>query len=85
MSRMREEYLKSGDPNVAVENSLAITGRVIISAALVMFSVFAAFVTNPSPTVKMIGLGLAFGVLVDAIVVRLMLVPSIMRLLGRAG
>ena len=85
MSRMQEEYLDSGDPGDAVARSLGTTGRVIISAALVMFAVFISFVSNPSPMVKQIGLGLAVGVLVDAIIVRLLLVPSIMRLLGNAG
>ncbi|MEZ5269518.1 MAG: MMPL family transporter [Microthrixaceae bacterium] len=63
MSRMQEEYLSTGDPSDAVERSLGTTGRVIISAALVMFAVFVSFVSNPSPMVKQIGLGLAVGVL----------------------
>lgn len=85
MSRMQEEYAASGDPSVAVSRSVGTSGRVIISAAFVMFAVFIAFVTNPSPLVKQIGLGLAVGVLIDALVVRLLLVPSLMRLLGKAG
>ncbi len=56
-----------------------------MSAALVMFAVFISFVSNPSPMVKQIGLGLAVGVLVDATIVRLTLLPALMRLLGRAG
>ncbi len=85
MSRMQEEYLTTGDPRRAVANALGTTGRVIMSAALVMVAVFVSFVSNPSPLVKQIGLGLAVGVFVDAMIVRLFLVPSVMRLLGRAG
>ena len=85
MSRMAEEYAESGDPRAAVARSLGTTGRVILSAALVMFAVFASFVSNPSANIKQIGLGLAVGVLVDATIVRLLLVPSLMRLFGRAG
>ncbi len=66
MSRMQEEYLTTKDPTAAVARSLGTTGRVIVSAALVMFAVFVAFVSNPSPMVKQIGLGLAVGVFVDA-------------------
>ncbi len=82
MSGMQEAYLESDDPREAVSHALGTTGRVIISAALVMFAVFVSFVSNPSPMVKQIGLGLAVGVLVDALVVRLLLVPAVMRLLG---
>ena len=64
---------------------LAKTARVITSAALIMIAVFLSFVTSPEPTVKMIGLGLAVAVLVDATVVRLMLVPATMELLGNAN
>ena len=85
VSRMDEEHAISGDPTDAVSRALATTGRVIMSAALVMFAVFISFVSNPSPMVKQIGLGLAVGVLVDATIVRLTLLPALMRLLGRAG
>ena len=64
---------------------LARTARVITSAALIMIFVFGAFVLNPTPEVKMFGLGLAFAVLVDATIVRMMLVPSIMEILGDAN
>ena len=63
-------------------NGLASTARVITSAALIMISVFLGFVTNPSPTVKMIGLGMAVAVFVDATIVRMMLVPATMELAG---
>jgi RND superfamily putative drug exporter len=85
MSGMQEAYAHTGDPRAAVQRALGTTGRVIISAALVMFAVFVSFVSNPSPMVKQIGLGLAVGVLIDALLVRLLLVPSLMRLFGRAG
>lgn len=85
MSGMQEAYLESDDPRQAVSRALGTTGRVIVSAALVMFAVFVSFVSNPSPMVKQIGLGLAVGVLVDALIVRLLLVPAVMRLFGRAG
>jgi len=64
---------------------LARTARVITSAALIMIFVFGAFVLNPTPEVKMFGLGLAFAVLVDATIVRMLLVPSIMEILGDAN
>ena len=62
---------------------MAATGRVINSAALIMTAVFLAFVVNPSPFVKMIGLGLAVAIALDATVVRMVLVPATMALLGR--
>jgi RND superfamily putative drug exporter len=85
MSRMQEAYATTGDPREAVARSVNTSGRVIVSAAFVMFSVFASFVSNPSPLVKQIGVGLAVGVLIDATIVRLFLVPSLMRLFGKAG
>ena len=75
LSRIREEYDKSGNNREAVAIGLAKTARVITSAALIMIAVFLSFVTSDSPTVKMIGLGLAVAVAVDATIVRLMLVP----------
>jgi RND superfamily putative drug exporter len=85
LSRIREEFDKSGNNREAVAIGLAKTARVITSAALIMIAVFLSFVTSPEPTVKMIGLGLAVAVLVDATVVRLMLVPATMELLGNAN
>jgi RND superfamily putative drug exporter len=70
---------------VAVVRGLSRTARVITSAALIMIFVFGAFVANYSPEVKMFGLGLAFAVLVDATIVRMMLVPSVMEILGDAN
>jgi putative drug exporter of the RND superfamily len=85
LSRIREEYQRTGDNLDSVVHGLASTGRVISSAALIMISVFLAFVPNPDPTVKMLGLGLAVAVLVDATIVRLVLVPATMELLGPAN
>ena len=85
LSRIRESYQRSGDNLASVVHGLASTGRVISSAALIMISVFLAFVPNPDPTVKMLGLGLAVAVFVDATIVRLVLVPATMELLGPAN
>jgi RND superfamily putative drug exporter len=85
LSRIREDYQRTGDNLDSVVQGLASTGRVISSAALIMISVFLAFVPNPDPTVKMLGLGLAVAVLVDATIVRLVLVPATMELLGPAN
>ena len=82
LSRVREEYLHRGDNDSAVVEGIASTARVITSAALIMISVFAAFVLSVDPVVKMFGLGLATAVFVDATVVRIVLVPATMRLLG---
>jgi RND superfamily putative drug exporter len=83
LSRIREDFDRTGDSHASVVRGLASTARVITSAALIMISVFLAFVTNPSPTVKMIGLGMAVAVFVDASVVRMMLVPATMEIAGR--
>ena len=85
LSRIREDYQESGDNLESVVNGLASTARVITSAALIMISVFLAFVPNPNPTVKMFGLGLAVAVFIDATIVRLVLVPATMELLGDAN
>ena len=85
LTRIREEYDASGNTRLAVVRGLSRTARVITSAALIMIFVFGAFVANPTPEVKMFGLGLAFAVLVDATIVRMMLVPSIMEILGDAN
>jgi RND superfamily putative drug exporter len=85
LSRIREEYLRTGDSHNSVVVGLSNTARVITAAASIMIAVFLAYVTNPSPTVKMIGLGLATAVFVDATIVRMVLVPSTMELAGRAN
>jgi RND superfamily putative drug exporter len=85
VSRIREAYDATGDNVEAVARGLAATGRVITSAALIMMVVFLSFVANPSPFVKMIGFGLAVAIALDATVVRMVLVPATMTLLGRAN
>ncbi|MCX4825335.1 MMPL family transporter [Streptomyces sp. NBC_01142] len=85
LSRVHEAWLRTGDPKASVAHALEITARVITCAALIMVSVFAAFVINDSIVVKMLGLGLAVSVLIDATVVRLLLVPAVMTLLGSAA
>ena len=85
VSRIRESHRATGDDAEAVARGLAATGRVITSAALIMVVVFLALVANPDPFQKMIGLGLAVAIAVDATVVRMVLVPASMALLGRAN
>jgi RND superfamily putative drug exporter len=85
LSRIREEYARTGDNAEAVARGLAGTGRVITSAALIMIAVFLSFVASPVPSLKMLGLGLATAILIDATVVRMVLVPATMSLLGKAN
>ena len=85
LSRVREEYLRSGDNDAAVIHGIAGTARVITSAALIMISVFLGFVLGDDPTVKMFGLGLATAIFIDATIVRMVLVPAAMTLLGDAN
>jgi RND superfamily putative drug exporter len=85
VSRIREAYIATGDTAESVARGLASTGRVITSGALIMVVVFLGFVTDPSPFVKMIGLGLAAAIAIDATVVRMILVPATMALMGRAN
>jgi uncharacterized membrane protein YdfJ with MMPL/SSD domain len=85
MTHVREQWQETGDPHEAVVHGLATTARVITSAAMIMVSVFLAFVINGDPTVKQFGLGMAVAVAVDATVVRCVLVPAIMALLGKEG
>ena len=82
LSRIREEYDRTGDNATAVADGLALTARVITAAAAIMFCVFGSFVFGPEVALKIMGLGLAIAVLVDATIVRLVLVPSTMELLG---
>jgi len=82
LSRIREEYDRTGDNGLAVADGLAATARVITAAALIMVTVFASFVTGSEPMLKLFGLGLAVAIFIDATVVRMVLVPSTMELLG---
>ncbi|MCT9079788.1 MMPL family transporter [Streptomyces fulvoviolaceus] len=83
LSRIHEAWLRTGDAKASVAHALEITARVITCAALIMVSVFAAFIVSDNIVVKMLGLGLAVSVLIDATVVRLLMVPAVMTLLGR--
>jgi RND superfamily putative drug exporter len=85
LSRIREAFLRGVDARRSVEVGLSQTARVITAAALIMITVFASFVLVDNVVVKMFGVGLAVAVLVDATIVRLMLVPATMVLLGRAN
>jgi RND superfamily putative drug exporter len=85
LSRIREEYLKTGDNGLAVADGLAQTARVITAAAAIMIFIFGVFVLDPNTFIKQIGLGLATAVLVDATIVRMVLVPATMELLGNAN
>jgi putative drug exporter of the RND superfamily len=85
LSRVREEYDLTGDNDAAVARGLSGTARTITSAALIMVAVFGGFVLGSDPLTKMMGLGLATAIAVDATVVRLVLVPATMTLLGRAN
>ncbi|MGQ4333995.1 MMPL family transporter [Streptomyces hayashii] len=82
LSRVHEAWLRIGDAKDAVAHALEITARVITCAALIMVSVFSAFIISDNIVVKMLGLGLAVSVLIDATVVRLLMVPAVMTLLG---
>ena len=82
LSRVHEAWLATGDAHRAVAIGIGATARVITTAAAIMVVVFTSFVINPDPTVKMLAIGMAFAVLIDASLVRMCLVPSIMSLLG---
>ncbi|WP_406864372.1 MMPL family transporter [Streptomyces sp. HUAS MG47] len=83
LSRVHEAWLRTGDARASVAHALEITARVITCAALIMVSVFAAFIVSDNIVIKMLGLGLAVSVLIDATIVRLLLVPAVMTLLGK--
>ncbi len=82
LSRMKEEYDRTGNNATAVADGLAATARVITAAALIMILVFSAFVLGDDRAIKLFGFGLAIAVFLDATIVRLILVPATMELLG---
>jgi RND superfamily putative drug exporter len=82
LSRMKEEYDRTGDNDLAVATGLEKTGRLVTSAALLLSITFFAFATSDVTFIKLFGLGLAIAVLVDAFIVRSLLVPSLMKLAG---
>jgi putative drug exporter of the RND superfamily len=83
ISRIREEYLKDGDTRRAVADGLAKTARVITAAAAIMVVVFLSFVTAQDVFLKLFGIGLASAIFLDATIVRMVLVPAVMQLLGK--
>jgi putative drug exporter of the RND superfamily len=85
VSRIREYWLHTGDASEAVTQGLAATARVITAAAAIMIAVFSAFVLSPDVFLKALGLGLATAILVDATVIRMVLVPATMQLMGRSA
>ncbi|MFL6173682.1 MAG: MMPL family transporter [Marmoricola sp.] len=85
LSRVREEYRRHGDNTRAVIAGVAGTGRTITAAALIMVAVFSGFILGSDPVVKMMGVGLSTAIFLDATVVRLVLVPATMKLLGDAN
>jgi RND superfamily putative drug exporter len=82
LARMREEYDRTGSTTQAVTRSLAHTGRLVTCAALILAISFTSLTTNPDIVVQMIASGLAFGVLVDALIVRTLLVPALVAIMG---
>ncbi len=82
LSRMKEEFDRTGDNAAAVADGLAATARVITAAAVIMVCVFASFIAGDDRVIKLFGLGLAVAVLIDATIVRMVLVPATMELLG---
>jgi RND superfamily putative drug exporter len=85
LSAIKEEYDASGDNAHAVSTGLAVTGRLITAAALIMVLVFGSFVLMDMRAMKLMGLGLAVAVAIDATIVRIVLVPATMELLGKAN
>jgi RND superfamily putative drug exporter len=86
VSRMHEEYIKSGGVNrIAVRNGLAATGKTITAAALIMILVFGSFILGGERVIKEFGVGLAAGIAVDAVLIRMAVVPSLMMLFGDAN
>ena len=82
LSRIREEWLQTGDSRHSVANGLAATAKVITAAAAIMVLVCGSFLLDPERAIKLLGVGLAVAILLDATVVRMLLVPATMELLG---
>ena len=83
LSRIREEYDETGDTDEAVVFGLGRTGRLVTSAALILFLAFAAMASGPQTDVKILATGLAAGIIIDATVVRALLVPAVVSMFGR--
>jgi membrane protein YdfJ len=85
VSRMREKYTHSGDARKAILTGLKESGGVVTSAGLIMIAVFAGFMLAPDPIIKSMGFALTFGVLFDALIVRMTIVPAVMTLMGKSA
>ncbi len=85
LSRVREEWVRTGDTRESVVTGLASSARVITAAATIMISVFGSFILGSDPIIKMFGVGLSVAVLLDATVIRMMLVPAALTLMGKAN
>ena len=83
LSRMREEYDRTGSTETAVIQGIGRTGRLVTSAALILFLAFSAMASGPETDVKILATGLAAGILIDATVIRALIVPAVMSLMGR--
>jgi RND superfamily putative drug exporter len=85
ISRIREEYERTGDTRTAVTHGLARTAKTITAAAAIMIAVFTTSLLGPDVSIKQVGLGMAVAVLIDATIIRMMLVPAVMELCGKAN
>jgi RND superfamily putative drug exporter len=83
LARMREEYDASGSTDAAVVRGIGRTGRLVTSAALILFLAFASMASAPDTTVKVFATALAAGIILDATVIRALLVPAVVSLFGR--
>ncbi|MGI8612687.1 MAG: MMPL family transporter [Nocardioidaceae bacterium] len=83
LARMREEYDATGRTDVAVINGIGRTGKLVTSAALILFLAFLSLASGPETDIKVMATGLAAGILLDATVVRALLVPAVVSLFGR--
>jgi RND superfamily putative drug exporter len=85
ISRIQEEWLTLGDNREAVRKGLAATGKTITAAALIMILVFGSFILGGERVIKEFGLGLAAGIAIDALVIRMAIVPALMFLFGKTN
>jgi len=83
LTRVREEYDRTGDTNAAVTEGLGRTGRLVTSAALILFLAFASLASAPDTDIKVLATGLGAGILLDATIVRALLVPALVSLFGK--
>jgi RND superfamily putative drug exporter len=83
LSRMREEYDRTGSTSTAVVQGIGRTGRLVTSAALILFLAFTSMASGPDTSVKMFATGLAAGILIDATIIRALIVPAVISLMGR--